>query len=228
MLISVFLKKEDVSNEIFEINQTNNLDLYLNFPASRTIYLPRKRLREFEVGDKIQVNTEDLMASVDHFSAHKSGQRHIKFSKTDSPVGIVSGSSIAEINRPIPLVTMVASVSSDFHKEPFGNNWNGLNLPSETNYALIDLVAAPKNSNLIFNMDHEVTNKKKSTETFGQISIEMKNCRVHMFIRTSNYSLADPQSNLIFLQDEGVTFSVTRVEGKTVRIQVAEMLAGKV
>jgi len=124
---------------------------------------------------------------------------------------------------------MVSSLNNGSCESPNSNvQWFGFNLPEDTDYVVMDILAMPKNTSLNFEQQGRINNTRKSRETFDHKIIEMKNCAIFIFIRTTNHNLANLPNNIVLQQSMGKTPIISRVENKKILALVGNMEAGKI
>jgi hypothetical protein len=218
----IYLRHKEKSYRILKLTQGANLDIFI-IPKN-AIYFSREIIQGLDLDEQIQLKYEYLGGKIDHYSAHSlTGQRHIKLEPGSPALEPTIGLNFKNIDRPIPLVTMVATANVGSQEEPGSGKWFGLNLPEDTNYLIMDMIATPKNSHLGFQQNFTISNDKKTRETFDSIPIEMRNCTITLLIRTTNHELTDVPNNVLFSQAEGKTVTIVRVEKGMVLAQVAKL-----
>lgn len=215
----IYLKYKEKSHRILEIREGVNSDIYIS--PLNSLYFSREVLKNLNAGDKIEVRYDNLGKDlIDHFSAHASGQRHIKLSPELLATEVIAGSSLKNIAEAVPLITMVASANLRSQKEPSGR-WFGYCLPDDVDYLIMDMVAIPKNSELGVNRCFSIKNEKKSIELFDEKTLDMKNCKIKIFTHATDHKPSLIPSNIIFQQNRGKTLAITRVENGRILAEVS-------
>ncbi len=217
----IYSKYKGRSYKIIEIRDSDKFDIYIH--PSNSVYFSREVLKNLKEGERIEVQYSDLGRRViDHFSVHSSGQRHIKISPELPPTEVILGHDLKNIITAVPLITMVVSVNQSNQENPTGR-WFGYCLPDDTDYLIIDMVAIPNNSELGIGFNFSISNKQKSRESFDEKTLEMKNCKIKIFTRTTNHKLSFIPCNVIFHQNEGKTLTITRVENRKILAEVSNL-----
>jgi len=222
----IYFKHKEKSYKILEIRDSMNFDVYIT--PSNSISFSREILKNLDVGEKVEVQYKDLGGKIiDHFSAHSSGQRHIKISPEFLATEVISGPNLNNITEAVPLITIVASVNHNSQEEPNGR-WFGYCLPNDTDYLIMDIVAIPKNSELGINLNFSINNEQKSRESFDEKTLEMKNCKIKLLTRITNHKLSLIPCNVIFQQNKGKTITITRVEDGIILAEVSSLEVTKI
>ncbi len=219
----IFIKYKNKSYRILKVKQGASLDITI-IPKS-AICFSRKLIENSNIGDGIQIEYKKLGNDlVDHFSAHSiTGQRHIKLGPTSWAHEPTIGYKFKNIDRAIPLLTMVASANKNSQEDTGSGKWFGFALPDDVNYIIMEIVAVPKNANIDFQQNFRIQNNIKTNETFDIKELDMQNCKILIITRTTNHKLADIPNNIVFQQVEGKTVGISRVEGKIVLAHVLEL-----
>jgi hypothetical protein len=218
----IYLRHEDKSYRILKLIQGANLDITI-IPKN-AVYFSREIINSLDFNDQIQLKYEHLGDQIDHYSAHSlTGQRHIKLDPESPALEPTIGLKFKDIDKPIPLVTMVAAANPGSREEPNKGKWFGFQLSDDVNYLIIDLIAIPKNSQLGIHQNFTINNDKTTKETFDIKPIEMRNCFIVVSMRSTNHELTDIPNNVIFQQVEGKTITIIRVEKGSVIAQVSQL-----
>jgi hypothetical protein len=220
----IYLKYKNKSYRCFKLKQTK--DDLLIIPKN-ALYFPREVISDLEFGDEIHVCANSLSERVDHYTVHSnSGERHIRLNKEAPPQDREIGIKLSKINKAIPLLTMVLSANRASLEEPKKGRWFGYNLPSGSDYLIADLVAFPKDRSIHLSQSYKITNNKKSKESYDNKEIEMRNCKIFLQVRSTNYSTANMDCNVLFQQARGRSIVITRVINGQVIAQVSNVVTG--
>lgn len=195
-------------------------DIYI-FP-SNALYLSRDFLKDLTLGEKFTIKERNLSDKIEHYSAHSSGERHIKDLESRY-VEVIHGDSIRNLSIPTPLITMVSSTNNDSIVERTKGKWFGYNLPCDINYLILEVVAFPLNTSLQFNQIFQINNDKKTTESFDLKVLNMPNCNIAIVTRSSNNEKTLIPVNILFEHSLEKTITITRVDEKEVLCQVSQM-----
>lgn len=218
----IYIKSDDISYRAIKIKQGANLDITI-IPKN-AVYFSREIIKDLNFDDQIELNYEYLGSKIDHYSAHaRTGQRHVKVNPQSPALEPTIGIKLDKIDKPIPLVTMIASANKGSQEDPSSGKWFGYSLPRDVNYLIMDLIAIPKDSQLVFNQNFKIQNERKTLEIFDYKILEMRNCNIVVYIRYTNHELTNIPNNVIFQQVEGKTIIISRVEKGMVIAQVSKL-----
>ncbi|MCR4279988.1 MAG: hypothetical protein NUV82_01010, partial [Candidatus Komeilibacteria bacterium] len=205
---TVFIKHNKVAYRAFKIRQGANFGITII--PQHAVFFPRKVIENLEVGLKLGVELEyNESRIVDHYSAHSlSGQRHYKLNPIFPATEPILGDPIKEINKVIPLVSLVATTNENSKESPSSGKWFGYNLPDDVNYLIFDIYAIPNNKSLQFTQGYKIENESKTNEIFDHKVLIGRNCKIAVFSKASNNMITEIPHNIIFQQSEGKTIVI--------------------
>jgi hypothetical protein len=224
----VYLERNSKTYRAFRVEQSNNSkDLVFSFPG-RSICLPREVISSSEVGSSIKIQrAPHLNNTVDQYTVHnRTGQRHIKRKGNfEVALDVLVDSKLDEIKTAVPLFSVVCVASKYSEEQGTKGQWFGFHLPSDINYAIMDLDAIPKGTELkIQQAGIRINNERASVEVLDlPKNIEFSNCALAVIFRATNHMLTDIDSNIIFQQVAGKTLHISRVETDAVIGTVTEL-----
>jgi hypothetical protein len=221
----IYLRYQEKAYRILKLRQGANFDITI-VPRNAVLF-SRDVIKNLVIGDQIQLDYESLAGGIDHYSAHaRTGQRHVKLEPGSPALEPTIGVSFINIDKPIPLITIVAGANSNSLEEPSSGKWFGYELPDDVNYLIMELIAVPKDFILDAQLNlGTIHNVKKTRETFDTKTIEMRNCTVVTFTRWTNNELTDIPNNVVFQQVEGKSIAISRVEKGAVLATVMQLVA---
>jgi hypothetical protein len=220
----IYLRHQEKAYRILKLRQGANFDITI-IPHNAVLF-SRETLSDLNFDDQVQIEYESLGQEIDHYSAHaRTGQRHVKLIPNAPATEPTIGVSFQNIQKPIPLMTIVAAANPKSQEEPTSGKWFGFQLPDDVNYLIMELSAIPKNSQVQIQQSFTINNEKKTKETFDLKTIEMRNCIVIAITRTTNHELTDIPNNVVFQQVEGKSINIVRVEKGAVLAQVSHLVA---
>lgn len=208
----VCLKRNSKVYQAFKIRQNKNNDITII--PKQAVYFPRKLIENLPQGSQLSVDHRVIADQADHYSLHvKTGQRHVKITDVLRATEPEIGLPLEEIKNAVPLVTIVA-VTDDFSEVPsVKGKWHAYSLDKDVNYAVFELIAIPKGTQLgVQEGGVRIINEKATIERFDLTQIELRNCAIAVRYHSTNHQLTDIQSNIIFQLSEGKSVAITRVE----------------
>ncbi|OGO38616.1 MAG: hypothetical protein A2W35_09515 [Chloroflexi bacterium RBG_16_57_11] len=221
----IYLRYQGKAYKILKLRQGANFDIIII--PNNAVFFSREIIKNLDFDTQIQIKYESLEGQINHFSAHAmTGQRHVKLNPSSLALEPTIGLGFENINKPIPLVTIIAATNQGCEEEPSSGKWFGFQLPDDVNYLIMELSAIPKNSRVEIQQSYSILNEKKTNETIDFIPIEMRNCIILAVIRTTNHELTDIPNNVVFQQVEGKSINIIRVEKGIVIAQVSRLAVG--
>lgn len=179
----IYINDEEKIYKILGLEQKHD-DLYI-FPQN-TEYLSRDYLKNLQVGEEFTIKESHLSGKVSHYSAHSTGEKHIK-DLENKYVEVIQGETLRNLSSVIPLITMVSSTNKGSEVDKTKGKWFGFKLPINVNSMILEIVAFPLNANLSFRQSFIINNTRKTTETFDYKVLAMNTCNIGIIVRTSNY-----------------------------------------
>jgi len=215
----IYLKSGANIYKVLKIEQKND-DIYI-FP-SNSLYLSHDFLKDLTFGEELVIKESYLSDKINHYSAHSSGERHIK-DLENRTVEIIYGDHIKGLSKPTPLITMVASTNKGSLVINVKGRWFGYNLPNDVNYLIFEIIAYPFSSILQFNQSFQINNDEKTRESFDWKVLNMSNCNIGIITRSSNNAKTSIPVNILFEHSPEKTIIITRVGKEEVLCQVSKI-----
>lgn len=222
----LYIKIKGASSCLLTIRQGPDGDIYIE-PVN-SVYYPYALIESSAIGDNIIFKYEE-QEGIHHFSLHpKTGQQHVKIRKRSKAIEPILNPNFKPTKSITPLLSIVATDNAMINSTPdSASSWCGYEVPSDCNYAILDISAFPKNSDLSLNLSlGAINNEHQSVEYMNHFFIELDDCMILVIARCTNYEHTNIDKNIVFRQTTGKSIVISRVTSDTIFASVTNLQIG--